>query len=247
MRRILLSALVLLVILPLAASCVVPQRSGDTPWYLARRDSSGQAPDPAATPEPVIQVYAARAVGWRGIVGVHTWVAVKEAGATAWTRYEVIGWGVERGVPSVRVNRMGPDNYWFGAYPELILDRRGAEAAPLIARLRGAVERYPWPDFYRVWPGPNSNTFTAFLAREVPELGLVLPPTAVGKDFLDGVAAGTPSGSGWQVSLWGVAGVSVAAAEGLELNLFGLVLGIDFARPALKLPGLGRLGASRAA
>ena len=29
------------------------------PWYQARRDSSGQAPDPATTREAVIQVYAA--------------------------------------------------------------------------------------------------------------------------------------------------------------------------------------------
>jgi hypothetical protein len=44
-----------------------------------------------------------------------------------------------------------------------------------------------------------------------------------------------------------VAGVTLAVAEGLELNLLGLVVGIDFARPALKLPGLGRLGAARPA
>jgi hypothetical protein len=243
----LLGAIVLFVVLPLAASCVMPQRPGDTPWYLARRDASGQAPDPATTPEPVIQVYAARAVGWRGIFGVHTWVAVKDREAPRWTRYEVMGWGVERGVPSVRVDRAGPDNYWFGAYPTLILDRRGPEAALLIAELRAAVGRYPWPDFYRVWPGPNSNTFTAFLAREVPGLGLVLPPTALGKDYLGGLAAATPSGSGWQLSLWGVAGVSLGLAEGLELNVLGLVLGVDLARPALKLPGIGRLGLSRPA
>jgi hypothetical protein len=247
MSRVLLSAFVLLVVLPLAASCVVPQRPTDVPWYLARRDATGQAPDPAATPEPVIQVYAARAVGWRGIFGVHTWIAVKDKDTPRWTRYEVIGWGVERGVPSIRVDRMGPDNYWFGAYPELILDRRGPEAGPIIAKLRAAVARYPWPDFYRVWPGPNSNTFTAFIAREVPELGLALPPTALGKDFLGGVVAETPSGTGYQLSLWGVAGLSVGAAEGLELNILGLVVGIDFAKPAVKLPGIGRLGISRSA
>ncbi len=34
----------------------------------------------------------------------------------------------------------------------------------------------------------------------------------------------------------------VAREEGIEVNLLGLTLGIDFAGPALKLPGLGRLG-----
>ena len=42
-------------------------------WRSARRDSSGQAPDPAVVSEAVIQVYAARAVSWRGAFGVHTW------------------------------------------------------------------------------------------------------------------------------------------------------------------------------
>ena len=32
-------------------------------WSEARWDSSGLAPDPLATPEPVVQVYAARAWG----------------------------------------------------------------------------------------------------------------------------------------------------------------------------------------
>jgi len=34
----------------------------------------------------------------------------------------------------------------------------------------------------------------------------------------------------------------MARDEGIELNLLGLSLGIDFSRPALKLPFIGRLG-----
>ena len=73
------------------------------------------------------------------------------------------------------------------------------------------------------------------------------PWDAVGKDFLPGGAffAVAPSGSGFQVSVFGVAGVLIAADEGLELNLLGLNIGVDFAAPALKLPALGRLGFDR--
>ena len=40
-------------------------------WWELSREPSGQAPDPATTPEAVVQVYAARTVGWRGLlVGV---------------------------------------------------------------------------------------------------------------------------------------------------------------------------------
>src|SRR6058998_1956087 len=52
----------------------------------------GVAPDPAATPEAVVQVYGARCSGWLGYFGVHTWIAVKPAGARAYTTYEVLDW-----------------------------------------------------------------------------------------------------------------------------------------------------------
>ncbi|HEV8640573.1 MAG TPA: DUF3750 domain-containing protein [Methylomirabilota bacterium] len=213
-------------------------------WGQARRDSSGQAPDPGIIREAVVQVYAARAVGWRGVLAVHTWIAVKPSGAPAYTRYEVIGWGVDRGAPAVRVNRAGPDNYWFGSRPRLLVERRGDGVDALIARIEAAVTAYPYGSSYRTWPGPNSNTFTAYIARAVPELRLDLPPTAIGKDFLPGgaVLATSPSGLGVQLSLLGLAGVLVGWEEGLEVNLLGLTFGLDLKEPALKLPGAGRLG-----
>jgi hypothetical protein len=216
----------------------------DPAWWQARRDSSAQAPDPATTPEAVVQVYAARAVGWKGVLGVHSWIALKRSGAPAYTRYEVIGWGVDRGSPAVRVNRTGPDNYWFGSRPDLLADLRGEGVDALIERVEAAVRAYPYPSTYRTWPGPNSNTFIAFIGRAVPELRLDLPPTAVGKDFLPGGApvSRTPSGTGLQVSLLGLAGVLVGWEEGLEVNVLGLTFGLDWNRPALKLPGVGRLG-----
>ncbi len=247
-RRILLLLFVLFVV-PLLVSACVFGRDGSVPWYEARRDASGLAPDPATTQEAVIQVYAARAVAWRGIFAVHTWIAIKPAGGPHYTRYEVVGFGVGQGAPAVRVDRMGPDNYWFGAQPELVLDRRGKEAEALIVKIRDAVESYPYPYEYRAWPGPNSNTFTAYVARAVPELGLDLPANAVGKDYLpDGaVFAQAPSGTGYQVSLFGLAGLLAARDEGIELNLFGFAFGVDFKNPGVKLPGLGRLGLPRAA
>lgn len=237
-----LFALVLMFMAPIGVSFATLEREGNT-WATARRDPTGLAPDPATTPEPVIQAYAARAYDWRGIFSVHTWIVVKPANAPSYTRYEVMGWGVQSGTPAIRVNRMGPDNYWFGSRPDVILDRRGPEAGALIARVKDAIDRYPYPDFYRTWPGPNSNTFIAHIAREVPELGLVLPGNAVGKDFLtSGLAAPAPSGTGYQVSLFGVVGVLVGAAEGLEVNLLGLTFGIDPLHLGVKLPGLGRIG-----
>ena len=184
MRQILAVAIV--VVTAMAASgCAVVQRAG-TNWWELERGPSGQAPDPATTSEPVVQVYAARTVGLRGLIAVHTWIAVKPRDAGAYTRYEVIGWGVDRGLPALRVNRTGPDNFWFGAHPERLVDLRGEGVDAIIARVEAAVAAYPYPSSYRMWPGPNSNTFTAWVGQRVPELGLRLPVSAIGKNYLCG-------------------------------------------------------------
>jgi hypothetical protein len=52
--------------------------------------------------------------------------------------------------------------------------------------------------------------------------------------------AAAPRGSGFQVSLYGLIGILLAAREGLEVNLLGLSFGVDPVRPALKLPALSR-------
>ncbi len=246
-RLILILSLPVLIGVSLVASLLLravdPAMAAD--WRTARNDSSKQAPDPATTNEAVLQVYAARAYGWRGAFGVHTWFAVKPAGANHYVRFEVIGWGVRYGGKAVRASRYTPDAYWFGSRPDLLLDLRGETAERLIDDVVSAAAAYPFPESYRVWPGPNSNTFTAFVARQVPELGLELPVTAIGKDYLtDGAFLGdAPSGTGKQLSLYGLAGLTLAAEEGLEVNLLGLALGVDLFPPALKLPGIGRVGA----
>lgn len=213
-------------------------------WRTASRDPVGLAPDPAATPEPVVQVYAARALGWRGYFGVHTWVAVKPERAPAYTVYEVIGWRLRWSDSALVVRNRAPDERWFGSAPELLAEKRGPGVERLIERIERAARDYPYAREYSVWPGPNSNTFTAYIARAVPELEVDLPPTAIGKDYLgDRLVASAPSGSGVQVSLFGVLGVLVSGVEGVEVNLLGLTFGVDPFAPALKLPILGRLGA----
>jgi hypothetical protein len=178
------------------------------------------------------------------VLAVHTWIALKPTGAPAYTRYEVMGWGVGRGAPAIRVNRTGPDNHWFGSRPDLLVDLRGEGVDALIARVEAAIAAYPYRSEYRTWPGPNSNTFTAHIGRAVPELRLDLPPTAIGKDYLPGgaVVAWSPSGRGVQFSLFGLAGLLAGWEEGIEVNLLGLSLGVDVKDPALRLPGLGRIG-----
>lgn len=241
-----LGVLVSLLLVPhLWAATVVYGGSADH-WSRARWDRANIAPDPATTSEPVIQVYAARAWGWKGIFAVHSWIIMKRQDAAAFERYEVVGWGVQRGAAAIRKDMRPIDGYWAGNPPEVLVEHRGPEVEAMIERIDTAIRGYPYPDQYRTWPGPNSNTFIAHIARQVPELGLELPPTAIGKDYLtNGWPVGrTPSGTGVQLSLFGLLGLSVAKAEGLELNLLGFTLGIDPLDFAIKLPGIGRLGPS---
>jgi hypothetical protein len=243
-RMIWFGGLLVLVIAPLLWTAGMVHGGSVTHWSQARWDSAGLAPDPATTPGAVVQVYAARAWGWKGILAVHSWIVMKRAGAPAFERYEVVGWGVRRGAPAVRKDMRAIDGYWAGNPPRVVVEHRGPAAEGLIDRIETAIASYPFPDQYRTWPGPNSNTFIAHIGREVPELGLDMPPIAIGKDYLSngGLFARTPSGSGVQLSLLGILGLSVGRTEGLEINLLGLIIGIDPLGLALKLPGVGRIG-----
>jgi len=239
--RLVVFAILGLTLLPTLVSVAQVAGRGDH-WSTARRDSAGLAPDPATTQEAVLQVYGARTWGWRGALAIHTWIAVKPEGATQYERHEVIGWRARRGLPALASHYGIPDAYWFGAEPQLLRDIRGEAATAAIARLRAAIEAYPWKDDYVTWPGPNSNSFVAWVAREAG-LDVNLPPTAIGKDFTGAaIVTSPPGGNGLQISLFGLAGLILGLEEGIEINLLGLSFGIDLSGPSLRLPALGRLG-----
>jgi hypothetical protein len=210
-------------------------------WQTADRSSAGLLPHPSRHPDAIIRVYGARTVRWKAIFAVHTWIVVKEANASTYTRYDYTAWG-----EPIRTNGFAADARWFGAVPETIAAVDGPEASRLIPKIRHVIENYKFRAYgdYNAWPGPNSNTFVQAALDAVPEIRVVLPPTAVGKDFpYRGEWFGlTPSGTGVYASLGGYFGLILGWVEGFEINFLGAVVGLDIRRPALKLPGLGRLG-----
>ena len=216
-------------------------RGGATDWSVADWSSAGILAPARSTEAALVRVYAARVGRWRGIFAHHTWIVVKEAGAARYTRYDVVGWGMP-----VRTDGWAADGRWFGNAPETVLALDGAAAQGAIPTIRAAVAAYPHrgAGSYRAWPGPNSNTFTAHVLAQLPDLAATLPPTALGKDWSpsDRILARTPSGTGFSVSLGGYAGLTLGWVEGIEVNLLGLVAGLDLRRPAVKLPGWGRIG-----
>jgi hypothetical protein len=228
--------------LPLGARALwfVYQGDAATGWSRANWTSAGLLSPPSEASPALIRIYSARTGRWRGVVAHHSWIVVKEEGAARYSRFDKVGWG-----SPIRNDGWDPDGRWFSNLPETIVAIDGEEAARLIPRIREAVEAYPYrgPRDYRAWPGPNSNTFVAYVAGEVPELRTALPPTALGKDWVpESFFIGpTISGTGLRVSVAGYAGISIGWVEGVELNLLGLVAGIDPRRVGIKLPGWGDL------
>jgi hypothetical protein len=154
-------------------------------YRTANRESAGIAPDPSIIKEAVLQVYGANAWGWRGWFAIHTWIAAKRTGGVSYTVYDVVGWRSHHGQPVLRIAQDIPDRYWFDEKPRILKEFRGAGIDELIDAVDKAANEYPWKTTYSAFPGPNSNTFTAWIAKQVPQMELELPFSAIGSGFLD--------------------------------------------------------------
>src|SRR3984957_17965798 len=231
-----------LYLLPLLVSAGIYYFTGrNANWRSADRSSAQLLLAPERMPAAVVRGFSARTVSWRGIVASHSWIVIKDQGAPGYERFDYTAWGLP-----IWKDRFVPDGRWFGSVPEVIFAADGAAAARMIPTIREVIRnyRYSRPGDYRLWPGPNSNTFVAAIMQAIPDMRASLPPTAIGKDFpYDGRWFGpTPSKTGFRINLGGYAGITVGWYEGIEVNLLGLVVGLDIRRPALKLSGLGRIG-----
>lgn len=231
--------LILLLLLSLALTSCTSKS-----WREASRESAGIAPKASELKEDIVQIYYARAYSWRGYFGIHPWIAWKEKEEKQYTVAQVTSWNVRKMGTAISVAKDLPDRQWFGSMPKILIEVRGKEARKIIKQVKVLIKNYPFKDKYRVWPGPNSNTFISFLIRNIEKLNIELPPHAVGKDYFGATtfASKTASETGFTLSAFGILGLTIGIAEGIEVNLFGIHLGIDFWTPALKLPIIGRLG-----
>jgi Protein of unknown function (DUF3750) len=209
-------------------------------WHDADWSSTGVLPPARAERDAAVYVFAGRTGRWKGVFAHHSWIVVREPGS-GYTRYDKVAWG-----RPVKINGWPPDGRWLGHEPMLVAAIEGPEAQRLIPKIKAAVARYPHNRHgaYSVWPGPNSNSFVAFVLEAIPEARIVLPPTAIGKDWRvdQRIFGWAPSGTGLQLNLGGYFSVTLAWVEGVEVNVLGLVTGLDIRRPAIKLPGFGRIG-----
>jgi hypothetical protein len=241
MRRMAFRFILLAIILPVMAGTALSlSRGWAESWRTAEWGSSRLLPEAADVPEPRVMILAARTGRWKSIFAEHMSIVLKAQGANEWTRYDVVGWGTP-----VRRNGWAADAFWYGNRPYIVAEISGAEAKALIPRVEAAIDAYPYAarGDYTVWPGPNSNSFVAWVVRNTDGFSAELPPVAVGKDYLgEGLRmARAASGSGVVFSAGGFLGLTLAWEEGLEINLLGTAIGIDPNDLAVKLPSLGKL------
>ena len=210
-------------------------------WSRQEETSGHVAQKAVMHPEALVQIYQAKAYKWQGAVSVRTWIATKDHHARQYVVYEIEGWKHDSDQSVVSITRKAPDHTWFGQAPELIYELSGRDAEAAILKIDRLAKTYPHAYEYEGWFGPNDNTFVAHIVRNVDEIEFGMPPNALGKDYLpDNVLlARTPSNSGYQLNYKGMVGVMLSKDEGFELNLGGLVLGVNPVKQQVKLPGFG--------
>lgn len=210
-------------------------------WRSADWSPTGILPDADVSDDAAIYVLSARTGGLKGAFAVHSWIVLETAGADHYVRYDKVGWG-----NPVRENAYRPDGLWYSNRPWIVAALTGKEAAEAMPKVRQAIASYPYGHRgdYRIWPGPNSNSFVAHVLREVPELDAVLPPNAVGRDYLGESRFFAIDRDRREVHLsaFGLIGISAGVRSGFEFQLLGQAAGIEFNPPALKLPAVGRVG-----
>ena len=138
--------------------------------FLTMGDRSG---------EVVVQLRCAKVPQAPGIAD-HCWFVVFDPAGRRWHRWEVMRYSAG---PWGHVQRdVMPADAGVGAGPSWVLrEFRG----PSAGRLRDVLhepKRYPFRDRYRYWPGPNSNTYVAWVLREA-DVDASLPGTAYGRGY----------------------------------------------------------------
>lgn len=227
-------------LLPAAVSFAVWQAQSNRPdnWHSANWSSAGILPPAAEVEDAVVHIMAARTGRWKGAFSVHSWIVTKAAGASEYNRYDKVGWGMP-----IRQNAYVADARWYSNEPEIVKTFRGKEAAKIIPKIEDVVAKYPYSKRgdYNIWPGPNSNTFVAYVLNELPEMEMVLPANAIGRDYLPDARLfhADEDGRNVQFSLGGLGGFAVGRRSGFELSFLGLVFGFDAQSGALKIPGFG--------
>lgn len=188
---------------------------------------------PSAT---VVQLVRARLPAPLIAIAVHYWFNAWDARTRRWERWELwqeegvgpVSWG------HIHRDLMAPWSNVGGGEAVIEDEWTDEEAERLIATLH-RPESYPDRSTYRAWPGPNSNTYVAWVLRE-SKVSADLGPLGIGKDWRGWIGGGvttTKTGLHFDTPL---IGAKLGLVEGVELHVLALTFGFAFSKPTLKTP-----------
>jgi Protein of unknown function (DUF3750) len=197
-------------------------------------------------PTCVVQLRYATLPHFLRAIAVHYWFVVGDPAARQWHRWEV--WQTKdaggQSLGHVHCDLRHPDDGVGGGAYRLAAEWSDSAAQAIYAVLAQAQD-YPYRDLYRAWPGPNSNTFVAWVLREAG-LHHALDPRAIGKDYVGLLGmqlSSRPAGAQVETPLLGV---RVCLRDGVEVHLLGLTCGLRWSPLEVYTP-FGRLGLKTAA
>lgn len=103
-----------------------------------------------------------------GVIADHFWFTVSDPRSGHCDRWEVWQRRDAGGVSFGHLHRnlQGPDDGVGGGPSRVAAEWTGTDAHRLGSILALAATEYPYCDRYRAWPGPNSNTFVAWVLRQ---------------------------------------------------------------------------------
>jgi len=171
---------------------------------------------------------------WYSRIASHTWFELREEDGGAWRRVEVRS--PSSGVRDARIRPETPfeDQRWDRDI-EVLRAAYGPGAGALARAVRERAARYV-DDTYFAWPGPNCNSFVERLLCDIPGLTAALDHNAVGRDWaFPGKVGASGTGLGVEVEL-PLLGIQLGLVEGVELHALGVVAGVGFWPPTIKLP-----------
>ena len=119
-----------------------------------------------------------------GAIAEHYWFVVFNDDAGDCRRWEV--WQtMDAGGKSfghLHCDLKEPDADVGGGPTRVVTEWNGESASRISFILEGSEKDYPYRERYLPWPGPNSNTFVAWVLRKA-EIEFPLPWKAMGKDY----------------------------------------------------------------
>ena len=121
-------------------------------------------------------------IPYLGLIAVHCWFVVNDSGKLE--RWEVWQKPNVGGSSYGHVHRdlMRPDSNVGGSPTRLVHCWTGAQAEQIVVSLRNSCTEYPFRDNYCAVPGPNSNTYVAWILRQAG-VKHQLSRKAIGKNF----------------------------------------------------------------